>query len=323
MSINVNSTTACVTSAARLRRGSRIDFHGGLKGLAERVLLSSGTCSARDDSELARAYSDSAFIPSRPWRQPSSEELAQLGFSRSSASLAWRPSVDVAVVRLPDDLIHSFTGMLEQHGIREAADRKTYQSIASHARWSENTASISEHLASLCREPMKQLYFRIADPDRFTLTKNEFRGDERFVGLHLDNWDCLPLRHRNRSRNRMCINFSREPRYCLFINLALIEMFASIGLRDPEDIYTDFRGLRMGARFMSSWPEYPVVRLQINPGEAYILPTDNLIHDASTEGNRCTDVTLTYLGLFVPRGLEAESMPEKANSRLQHEASPN
>ena len=49
---------------------------------------------------------------------------------------------------------------------------------------------------------------------------------------------------------------------------------------------------------MRSCPNYPVARLRIDPGEAYILPTDNLIHDASTEGTRCPDITLTFLGFF-------------------------
>lgn len=305
MSVQVEGG-ARVASGAKLLPGARIDLRGGSDGLAERVLMSSGTRRALDDIVLAREYAEGAFIPRRPWRQPSADELALLDFRCSSTDLGWRPSADVAIVRLPEELILSFTEMLEQHGIRETADRATYQSIANHPRWSANLAALRPYLTSLCREPLYQLYFRIAEPDRFTLTKDEFGADEpKFAGLHVDNWDCLPLRHRNRSRNRMCINLSREPRYSLFFNLALMDMFRGIGLRDPEDIYTDFRGLRMGPRFMRSWPDYPVVRLRIDPGEAYILPTDNLLHDASTEGNSCMDLTLTYLGVFVPEGVEA------------------
>jgi len=129
------------------------------------------------------------------------------------------------------------------------------------------------------------------------------------VGLHIDHWDGLPLRHRYRARNRICINLSREPRYSLFFNLPMMEMFRSAGLRDPDDIYSDFRGLYLGQRFMTICPDYPVVRLRIDPGEAYVLPTDNLIHDASTTGNRFTDITLTYLGLFVPDGLRSTARP--------------
>jgi hypothetical protein len=77
-------------------------------------------------------------------------------------------------------------------------------------------------------------------------------------------------------------------------------MFQDLGLRDPEDIYGDFRGLYLGQRFMKACPDYPVVQLRIEPGEAYIFPTDNLIHDASTNGKQFPDITLTFLGCFHP-----------------------
>ena len=51
---------------------------------------------------------------------------------------------------------------------------------------------------------------------------------------------------------------------------------------------------------MSACSVYPVVRLQIDPGEAYIMPADNLLHDASTERTRFPDITLTFLGYFAP-----------------------
>lgn len=77
-----------------------------------------------------------------------------------------------------------------------------------------------------------------------------------------------------------------------------MSMFQYLGLSDPQDIYEDFRGLSLGQRFMRACPDYPVVRLQIEPGEAYILPTDNLMHDASTADNSFPDITVTYLGYF-------------------------
>jgi hypothetical protein len=56
---------------------------------------------------------------------------------------------------------------------------------------------------------------------------------------------------------------------------------------------------------MRSWPDYPAIRLQVNPGEAYILPTDNMVHDASTEGSIFPDINLTYLGRFTPAMAQA------------------
>jgi hypothetical protein len=301
MSSSLQQRTAGATTRAALLSGSRIQFHGDPKELAERIMLSAGTRPAGGETDPARRYADGTYVPRRPWRQASTAEIRLLDMGRGSAGRHWRASADVAVIRIPDELISPFADMLEQRGLREAADPNTYQTIASHSRWSESLRAIGEYLSGLSDEPPNWIYFRIAEPDRFTLTKDEFGADGRkLAGLHVDSWDGLPLRHRGRSRNRACINLGREPRYLLFFNLPLMEMFTGIGLRDPEDIYQDFRGLYVGHRFMKSWPEYPAIRLRVNPGEAYIFPTDNLIHDASTEGNRYPDISLTYLGRFVP-----------------------
>jgi hypothetical protein len=284
---------APVRSGATLIAGSRIAFHGDPADLRDRIRLSTGTQPPPDGA----GYVEDALVPKEPWRQPSSDELALLSLGEA----AWRLSNDVAIVRIPDSLVAPFVEMLEQRGLREAADPKTYETIATHPDWTVNLERLAAYLRRAGGEQLASIFFRIAEPDRRTLTKDDFGRDGRkLVGLHLDSWDALPMRHRGRSRNRLCINFGREPRYSLFCNLSLMEMFHAIGLRDPEDIYKDFRGLYMGHRFMMAMPSYPIVRLRIDPGEAYILPTDNLLHDASTVGNRYSDITLTYLGMFTP-----------------------
>jgi hypothetical protein len=215
----------------------------------------------------------------------------------------WEVGADIAVVEIPEDYTLPFAAMLEEEGIRERCTPGEYTTISRHPQWDSNLDRLRNYVMGLSRrDGTNAIYFRIAAPGLPTVTKDEFGADNRnFAGLHLDSWDRLPLRFRHRSRNRLCINFGRDPRYSLFINLPLMRMFQHLGLRDPEDIYEDYRGLYLGQRFIKACPGYPVIRLQINPGEAYIMPTDNLIHDASTEGGRFPDITLTFLGYFLPR----------------------
>jgi hypothetical protein len=49
---------------------------------------------------------------------------------------------------------------------------------------------------------------------------------------------------------------------------------------------------------MRQFPTYPVLRLRVKPGEAYIAPTDNLIHDGSSVGKQFPDITIHNLGYF-------------------------
>jgi hypothetical protein len=289
---------AALSQHIALRAGARIYFDGDPADLVGRIRLSSGTRRAADPD---MGYAEGAYIPCRPWRPASTAEIRLLTMEAAPQPYAWRSSTDIAIIRIPDELISPFVEMLEERGLREVADPKNYETIATHSRWEQSLAAMGAYLGTMCDEQLGWIYFRIAERDRFTLTQDEFGRDRRkLAGLHVDSWDGLPLRHRAWSRNRLCINLGRQPRYSLLINLPLMEMFRSIGLRDPEDIYEDFRGLFMGQRFMRHWPAYPVIRLQVNPGEAYILPTDNMVHDASTEGNCWPDITLTYLGVFAP-----------------------
>jgi hypothetical protein len=143
----------------------------------------------------------------------------------------WRASVDAAVIGIPDNLISRFTAILEQRGLRGAADQTVYQTISNDQRWRENLVAISKYLGGPCQERPNPI-FQLGEPNRLTLTKGEDR--QKLVGLHLDSWDGLPLRHRNQSRNRICINLSREPRYSLFFNLPLMgSRRAFLVLRDP------------------------------------------------------------------------------------------
>jgi hypothetical protein len=42
------------------------------------------------------------------------------------------------------------------------------------------------------------------------------------------------------------------------------------------------------------------VRVRIDPGEAYIAPTDYLVHDGDSTGKSLPDVNYALLGRFVP-----------------------
>jgi hypothetical protein len=297
--------------APLLQPGARIalDAHAAIetRRLADCVCLSAGTRQSGADAELAPRYAQTAFLPRLPWRPPDAEETACLHFAGTADERPWRPGVDAAVIRIPADVLGAFADMLEAHGVRESPHAPTKGPIEKHPQWEANLAALNAYLATVTQGEFNQIHYRTAEPGQLTLTRDSYglvAHRQKRVGLHADHWDGLPLRHRHRARNRICLNLGREPRYLLFINLPMMDLFHAAGLRDPEDIYADFRGLRLGERFSQLRPEYPVIRLRIDPGEAYVLPTDNLIHDGSTEGSRYTDITLTYLGQFVPHVLK-------------------
>ena len=104
------------------------------------------------------------------------------------------------------------------------------------------------------------------------------------------------IQQRHTARNRICVNLGREERRFLFINLTLAKMFEALG----RDLTTnkDYYGTDLGHDFMLAYPSYPVVRLTVKPREAYIAPTDNLIHDGTSVDKQYPDIALHILGYF-------------------------
>ena len=124
---------------------------------------------------------------------------------------------------------------------------------------------------------------------------------ERFIGLHIDDLDEQPLRRREESTSRLCVNLGLSRRYLLFINLGVGRMAE---LLSAAQNLTDCLGLRPTPfihAFLRAFPEYPVVRLAVLPGEAYISPTENMIHDATTECMTDPDLQVTVRGRLDPR----------------------
>jgi hypothetical protein len=122
------------------------------------------------------------------------------------------------------------------------------------------------------------------------------------------SWGCMLTRGStllcpcaSHSQNRICINVGRSPRHFLFENVVLARM--NTILNGTELSNTSYYGSDLSHEFMTSFPHYPVVRLTIQPGEAYIAPTENIIHDGFTLGMTHQDLTIRLIGSFAPRHL--------------------
>jgi hypothetical protein len=146
---------------------------------------------------------------------------------------------------------------------------------------------------------------RVNPPNLATVTT--YPGSEEFVGMHVDNWSRTPLSARSRSPRRISINVGDDPRYFLFLNLPIGRLFAGAPSDSMADRYgTTFdastlrrldqtgAGTAIARAFMSYSPHYPVIRLKVNPCEAYISSTESVVHDGSSMGVRGFDVSLSF-----------------------------
>lgn len=252
--------------------GSGIVVHPDLVS-AGRVMLSAGTAPAPADAPTI-LYASQAIVPRGPWALPTTAQAAALSAIRAgTGNFAF-----VSVVKIPDDI----WAELQPLG----------QRLAPGDQLTKPPQAITDALIARFGDPKAQnnVLGMFAAPG-FDLTATVDRKLGKRIGLHVDSWSRSGIGQRKSAGNRLCVNVGDKPRALLFINLPVAEIYARLKLtHEPQ-------ASEMGRAFMRQFPNYPVARIEVRPGEAYIAPTENIIHDGcATEGG--LDATLTIIGEF-------------------------
>ncbi len=119
------------------------------------------------------------------------------------------------------------------------------------------------------------------------------------VGLHVDNWDRLPVSELDQAKNRICINLGRAHRYFLFINEEVMTMRSKLaGIN--SDLGRVENSNEIARRYLLAFPDTKICFFRLAPFEGYIVPTENVMHDASNFDSADTDIQLTARGFFSP-----------------------
>jgi hypothetical protein len=267
----------------------------------DRFHLSQGIEALNPEMEADLGYRPHAFIPQLPWYPPTSDQLDLL-IETSPHPQTLDVSETIAIVKFPTEVIakisHLFDWGNEQYGVNnlKVAD------INQHPDYRAAITEINNYiLQTYSRDHhLSCLGLNRSEINKITTTLDwlNYLPATPGVGLHLDSWEKLPLRRRHFSKQRICINLGQESRYFLFVNRALLQLITDLDLDDPDYFYQDYRGVRLPEKFMTLRAHYPVICLAIHPGEAYIAPTENIIHDATSMGKQLPDWSLTFLGNF-------------------------
>jgi hypothetical protein len=257
---------------------------GGIS-LTSRLEVSAGTVPAAAYGEQVRRYQDWALIPKEPWRKVSNEEVACL-------INTGRALPDVQIIQIPPRLLERFRGVLGDSATHRSEDGFM------HKMGTEEFRGCLEELgrwAELSGEVVKKPLVRTNRPGLLTTTVDD---DGIHIGLHVDNWYRYTLEGRDASPNRICVNIGEEARHLLLVNLSMRKMFMMLQEAGTREIRSGMVGTPLGLAFMEIFPDYPVLKLRIEPGEGYLAPTENLVHDASTQGMKAWDLAAHILGRF-------------------------
>ncbi|GJH16157.1 MULTISPECIES: hypothetical protein [Caballeronia] len=169
------------------------------------------------------------------------------------------------------------------------------------------------------RTSTRPIFFGVArnTPDASCATID--REIDSLVGLHIDNFDNLPSSQRMRGRNRISANVGTESRYFIFMPHEAAEMasliLASSGQEDAERLEWDQRELVW--RFFELFPRTPIYRVEVRPGEAYMAPTENIMHEGSTLGTTADDWSIVWFGEFDWDRLRFRQEPDDGDASLR------
>ena len=284
-----------------------VEYNSDTSSSKTRIWINSGTHRVTPNN-----CNRNIFIPIEDWSEASCSDRMIL--CNESSENFRNISSQIGILCLPNLVISP----LEALGVNFATNAQDCDWLYKQSDYQQAVSTVVEYVQTFSEANDNLLVHRlnVNPPSLRTVTHDPVNNF--YIGLHLDSWDKDPVERRHLSNNRICINLGLEDRYFLFINLTLIEMFflittnrwdelLNIRYEDKQEIllkyYSDYLLTHpqihpddIRQNFLQKYPEYPVIKLRVAPDEAYIAPTENIIHDGCTFGKKFFDVSLTIRG---------------------------
>lgn len=258
------------------------------KNLKDRLHLSNGVIETnRINGYMSKSRT---FIPNTPWRNPSEKEWHSLELKENE-----QPTIftGICLEKLPKKFIRQFQ-LLE---IENLQNNQQAFDLEESQKYKDLVNRLIKHYEQFARIKKSSIPHNLFLGESNLTTTTFNKRENYYIGLHLDSFESREKEIKRESRNRICINLGKEPRYLYFYNLSLDKMAELCGhqsiksFENPYPIVHDF---------FSKFHDYPVIRLTILPYELYIAPTEYIVHDGSTLGTKSVDINLVIRGYFQP-----------------------
>jgi hypothetical protein len=106
-------------------------------------------------------------------------------------------------------------------------------------------------------------------------------SDQRLVGLHVDQIDHEPIATIERAMSRFCVNLGPARRWFVFLPVALESVVEGCQLTERDRLRSEHFHRSLQRRTL------PIAyRIRIDPGDAYIAPTQILLHDGQSDSQQ-------------------------------------
>lgn len=257
-----------------------------------RVFISNGTEPCDGDVVDGYVYEKRSFRPRHPWRSITPQEEEILYTSDTGAEFY----KTISVVKMPDEIkqlaleagIPELNNSNEIPALRKRSP-KDYMQFVDRFKQEAGSYLFSEN--SLHNIGI------LAEPNIRRRTSTISIYTQMLIGMHMDSWEGMNVSDLDTAPNRICVNLGKEDRFFLFVNLTMNNVFELTKENSGLDRDTLAQDLLV-INFFRQFPDYPVIRVRLKPFEAYIAPTENIIHDGCTEDKTLPDINYTIRGFF-------------------------
>lgn len=232
----------------------------------DRVLLSTGI-EPTDDA----AYAPGSFVPRTPWQEGS-------GWLSQLSTNVQLPAKQVGLYGVDQKIVEELRHTCDH---RDTESRR--MALANVLDYCDRSiARIDGRLNVIGLSESRSI-----GP---TVTRNMRLAGREKIGLHIDSWDGPSILDRDSRTQRICINIGKADRFFLFVNRP-ITLFND---RTSDNPTTAASG------FLRAHPDYPVIALRVRSGEAYLAPTELIVHDGWCPEVGSMDRTFTIRADFGP-----------------------
>lgn len=274
-----------------LMPGVRVYCEEALPPHLPRLMLTRGAVEVSGAPIAGTHFRTPAVVPVQDFRPLRLEEQAQVLLTAEQAASA-APAETLVVLRMPPEVLAPF----ERLGLRGAESLERCEHLLHSPAQGEALEEAALALWPYIADPtgFRVLGICTQAPDMLgTTTHIDERGHATFSGLHIDDWDARSIGDRQGCGRQMSINLGRCDRFLVFSPLPVAAIAARLG-RDPHT--EPGRYTELCVDFLRQHPGHPLLKVRVRPGEAYIAPTENVIHDGSTRGSDAPDITLNVRG---------------------------
>jgi len=135
----------------------------------------------------------------------------------------------------------------------------------------------------------------IITPPGFPSTSFNY-AEQRYMGLHVDQHDGLPLARRSQARRLCVVNIGWQHRYLNVFPHPVMDMCQSLGITPGGDAEPASR--EVTARYFTAYPDAGVLRVRLAPGQGYVFNTQDLPHDGATPSCQSPGVAFHAMGAW-------------------------